>query len=74
MTAAEALLAGLVSRVVAPDLLMTTANSIAQGIAVKSRSSVAKAKECVNRAAEVSLAEGIRFERCVLNNLLRAYF
>lgn len=65
MTAADAERAGLVSRVVPADQLMQTALSIAQGIAGRSTVALAKAKECINRAAEVSLAEGIRFEQCV---------
>lgn len=63
MTAADAERAGLVSRVVPEDQLMPTAVAIAQGIAGKSRLAVAKAKECINRAAEVPLSEGVRFEQ-----------
>lgn len=65
MTASDAERAGLVSRVVPADQLMQTAIDIAQDIAGKSRVAVAKAKECINRAAEESLSEGVRFEQCV---------
>ena len=66
MTAADAERAGLVSRVVPADQLMQTAIGIARDIAGKPRLAVAKAKECINRAAELPLSEGVRFEQCVL--------
>jgi enoyl-CoA hydratase len=63
MDAAEAERAGLVSRIVAPDKLLEEALSAATKIASYSKPIVMMAKETVNRAQEVSLAEGARFER-----------
>ena len=64
MTAAEADRAGLVSRVVPAAELMQIATSIARDIASKSRIAVAKAKDCISRADEVALSEGVRYEQC----------
>jgi enoyl-CoA hydratase len=63
MDAAEAERAGLVSRVVTSDKLIDEALSAAARIASYSKPIVMMAKETVNRAQEVSLAEGARFER-----------
>jgi enoyl-CoA hydratase len=63
MDAAEAERAGLVSRVVPAAELMTTALAVAQTICELSGPSVMAAKECVNRAYESPLAEGVLFER-----------
>lgn len=63
MDAAEAERAGLVSRVIAADDLIAEALKVAAKIAAKSRISVMAAKESVNRAQEVSLREGLLFER-----------
>ncbi len=63
MDAEEAERAGLVSRVVALEELLDTAVQAAQTIAGFSRPSVMMAKEAINRAFEVSLSEGVRFER-----------
>ena len=65
MDAAEAERAGLVSRVVAPDRLLDEALEAATIIASMSLPSVLLAKECVNRAYESSLNEGVLFERRV---------
>jgi enoyl-CoA hydratase len=54
---------GLVARVVPAEKLVEEAVATAQHIANLSRPAVYMAKECVNRAFETSLAEGIRFER-----------
>ena len=69
MDAAEAERAGLVARVVAADALLDEAMAAAATIAGFSRPSVLLAKECVNRAEETTLAEGIRFERRVFHSL-----
>src|SRR5579864_611596 len=61
--AEEAERIGLVSRVIPADKLIEEAVATAQHIASLSRPAVYLAKECVNRAYETSLAEGIRFER-----------
>jgi enoyl-CoA hydratase len=67
MDAAEAERAGLVSRVVPLDTLMEEAMSVATAIAGKSLPVAMMVKESVNRAFEVSLAEGVRFERRVFH-------
>jgi len=63
MDAAEAERSGLVARVVPAAELMTEAMKVADAIAAMSLPSVMVAKEAVNRAFEVSLAEGVVFER-----------
>ena len=68
MDAAEAERAGLVSRVVAPERLLDEALEAATIIAGMSLPSVIMAKECVNRAYESSLQEGILFERRVFHS------
>jgi len=63
MDAAEAERSGLVARVVPAAELMAEAMKAADAIAAMSLPSVMVAKEAVNRAFEVSLAEGVVFER-----------
>lgn len=63
MGAEEAERAGLVSRVVPVDQLMPQALEAAQAICALSLPSVMAAKECVNRAFESPLSEGLLFER-----------
>ncbi len=63
MDAAEAERAGLVSRVVPAAQLIEEAVTAAQVIGGLSMPSVMLAKECVNRAYESSLNEGVLFER-----------
>ena len=63
MDAAEAERAGLVSRVVPAESLITEAVKSAEKIAGLSLPTVMLAKEAVNRAFETTLAEGIHFER-----------
>jgi enoyl-CoA hydratase len=58
-----------VSRVVPLASLMDEAMKLAETIASMSLPSVMIAKEAVNRSFEVSLAEGIRFERRVFHSL-----
>jgi enoyl-CoA hydratase len=69
MDANEAERSGLVARVVPLASLMDEAVKAAETIAAMSLPSVMLAKEAVNRAFEVSLAEGIRFERRVFHSL-----
>ena len=69
MDAAEAERAGLVARVVPRASLMDEAMKVAETIASMSLPSVMSAKEAVNRAFEVSLAEGVVFERRVFQAL-----
>jgi enoyl-CoA hydratase len=69
MDAAEAERAGLVSRIVPAEKLVEEALKTAAAIAALSLPSVMLAKECVNRAYETTLAEGVRFERRVFHSL-----
>jgi enoyl-CoA hydratase len=68
MGAAEAERAGLVSRVVPADQLIDEALKVAAAIAALSLPIVMLAKECVNRAYETTLTEGVRFERRVFHS------
>ena len=63
MNAEEAERSGLVSRVVPADKLIEEALDAATVISSMSLPSVLMAKECVNRAFESSLEEGLLFER-----------
>lgn len=69
MDAAEAERAGLVSRIVTQERLLDEAVEAATRIATLSRASVLMAKESVDRAFEVPLAEGLRFERRLFHSL-----
>ena len=69
MDAAEAERAGLVSRVVPLARLMDEARAAAGKIAAKSALSITLARESVNRALEVPLAEGLLFERRLFHSL-----
>jgi len=69
MDAAEAERAGLVSRVVPADKLLDEALAAAAAINTMSAPSVAFAKDCVNRAFEGTLTEGVRYERRVFHSL-----
>ena len=63
MDASEAERAGLVSRVVPVEKVLEEALDAATVIASMSLPAVMMAKECVNRAWESSLSEGVLFER-----------
>jgi enoyl-CoA hydratase len=69
MDAAEAERSGLVARVVPLAILMDEALKVAETIAAMSLPSVMAAKEAINRAYEVTLAEGVLFERRVFHSL-----
>jgi enoyl-CoA hydratase len=69
MDAAEAERAGLVSRVVAADKLLDEALAAATVICGLSAPSVMMAKECVNRAFEGTLSDGISYERRLFHSL-----
>ena len=69
MDAAEAERSGLVARVVPAASLMEEAIKVAETIGALSLPSVLAAKEAVNRSFEMSLAEGVRFERRVFHAL-----
>jgi enoyl-CoA hydratase len=67
--AAEAERAGLVSRIVPADKLLDEALAAAEAINALSGPSVALAKECVNRAFDSGLSDGISYERRVFHAL-----
>lgn len=69
MDAAEAERAGLVSRVVPAEKLLQEAYDAAAAIGSQSLPSLLMAKECVNRAYEGPLAEGVAFERRMFHAL-----
>jgi enoyl-CoA hydratase len=69
MDAAEAERAGLVSRVVPADKLLDEALGAAATICSLSAPSLMMAKECVNRAFEGTLAEGVSYERRLFHSL-----
>ncbi|GLS23356.1 enoyl-CoA hydratase [Labrys miyagiensis] len=63
MEAAEAEQAGLVARVVPAADLLAEALKTAETIAAMPLPAVIAAKDCVDRAYELTLAEGVRYER-----------
>jgi enoyl-CoA hydratase len=69
MSADEAERAGLVSRVVPAEKLLDETKEAATIISSMSLPAVMMAKECVNRAWESSLREGIIFERREFHSL-----
>jgi enoyl-CoA hydratase len=69
MDAAEAERAGLVSRVVPAERLLDEALGAAAVICAMGGPSVAMAKECVNRAFETGLADGVSYERRLFHAL-----
>jgi len=69
MDAAEAERAGLVSRVVPAASLLDEALAAAELINAQSGPSVMMAKECVNRAFESGLADGLGYERRLFHAL-----
>jgi enoyl-CoA hydratase len=69
MGAEEAERSGLVSRIVPADQLMEEALKTADTIASMSLPVAMLVKESVNRSYELTLAEGVRFERRVFHSL-----
>ena len=69
MDAAEAERAGLVSRVVSLESLMSEALAAAELICALSGPSVMMAKDCINQAFESGLDDGIDYERRVFHAL-----
>lgn len=69
MDANEAERSGLVSRIVPANELIEEALKVAQKIASFSLPVVMMTKESVNRSYELTLAEGIRFERRVFHSM-----
>ncbi|MET9757810.1 enoyl-CoA hydratase-related protein [Streptomyces sp. NPDC006372] len=69
MDAREAGSCGLVSRVVPDDRVLPEALDAAATIAAYGRTAVRAARECVDRALESGLRDGVRFERRVFHGL-----
>ena len=69
MDAPEAERSGLVARVVPLANLLDEAMKTAETIAGMSLPSVLAAKEAINQAFEMSLSEGVRFERRIFHSL-----
>lgn len=69
MDAAEAERAGLVARIVPAADLLSDALKTAETIAGMSLPAAMMAKDAVNRADELGLAEGLRFERRLFHSL-----
>lgn len=67
MDAEEASMRGLVSRVVKSEHTVDEALKVGRKIATKSIPTVHMAKECVNKAYETSLHEGLLFEKKVFH-------
>jgi len=68
LTAQEAKESGLVARVFPDDKLLDEAIAMAELIASYSQPIVAMAKECVNQTYEMTLHEGLHFERRVFHS------
>jgi enoyl-CoA hydratase len=69
MDASEAERAGLVSRVVPADKLLAEAIAAAELICALGGPSVMAAKECINRAFEGGLSDGVSYERRLFHAL-----
>ncbi|MDQ8699949.1 enoyl-CoA hydratase [Hyphomicrobium sp. LHD-15] len=73
MDAGEAERAGLVARIVPPADLLADALKTAETIAANSLTATMMTKDCVNRAYETTLAEGIRYERRTFHALFATH-
>ncbi|MFP9024484.1 enoyl-CoA hydratase-related protein, partial [Pseudomonas aeruginosa] len=71
--AEEAEVDGLVGAVLAAAGLLERTLEAARGIAGKSLPAAMMIKECVNRAEEIGLAEGVRFERRLFHSLFASH-
>jgi enoyl-CoA hydratase len=69
MDAAEAERAGLVSRIVPAERLLEEVLAVAEGICQLGLPSILAAKDCVNRAFEGPLTEGMVYERQAFHRL-----
>ncbi|MEM9707190.1 MAG: enoyl-CoA hydratase-related protein [Pseudomonadota bacterium] len=69
ISAVDAEAAGLVARVLPLESLLETALAAAETIAGYSAPVVEAAKDCVNRAEELSLGEGLDYEKAVFQGL-----
>jgi enoyl-CoA hydratase/carnithine racemase len=73
MTAQEAEQAGLVAKIFPADDLVEEAVKIAQKIAGKGHMAAIMTKEAVNASQELSLQEGLRFERRLFHSLFATH-
>lgn len=73
MGAVEAEQSGLVARVFSKEELLEQTLIAAEKIAEKSLTAVMMIKESINRAFEVSLAEGLRFERRTFHSIFASH-
>lgn len=73
MDADEAEAAGLVARVVKPESLMDEAVATAEIIAEKSLVATTQIKEQINQAYEMTLAQGLLFERRTFHSLFSSH-
>ncbi|MEU9914980.1 enoyl-CoA hydratase-related protein [Streptomyces sp. NPDC051001] len=73
MDAREAESAGLVSRVVPDERVLTEALEAAETIASYGRAAVRAARDCVDRSLETGLRDGIRYERRVFHALFATH-
>ena len=73
MTAQQAFDAGLVAKVFPADDLLNETIKVAKVIASKGRISTMMAKEAVNAADELSLQQGLQFERRLFHSLFATY-
>lgn len=71
ITADEAYQMGVVARVVPPEELTKTVQSIAEEIASRAPIAVSKAKEAINMGTDMPLDEGLHEERSAFSELFR---
>ena len=69
MGAEEAESAGLVARIVEPEALLDEALKVADTIASKSLVATTQIKEQINQAYEMTLSQGLLFERRTFHSL-----
>lgn len=73
MGAVEAEQSGLVAQVFSKEQLLTQTLQAAEKIAAKSLTATMMIKESINRAFEVSLTEGLRFERRAFHSIFATH-
>jgi enoyl-CoA hydratase len=71
--AVEAERCGLVARIVPNEKLLDETLAMARAIAAMPRAAAMLAKECINRAEETSLSDGVLFERRVFHSLFATH-
>jgi len=72
-TAVEAERMGLVSKVLPPDQLLPEALKLGEKLASLSKMTVAICKEAVNRSYELTLTEGLNYERRLFHSTFATY-